>query len=110
MFQRYEIVMSYLLCLSGFISRTMKLGTQASPSCRQFSIEELKEITRNFNLSTYIGEGSIGKVSFTHLKYSLIDIGQFPVFNFSLQITILCNKWFSFQFFYAFVLLEVDSI
>lgn len=42
----------------------MKLGTQATPTCRQFSIEELKEITRNFDLSTYIGEGSAGKVSF----------------------------------------------
>jgi hypothetical protein len=41
----------------------MKLGTQATPSSRHFSIEELKEITRNFDLSTYIGEGSIGKVS-----------------------------------------------
>ncbi|XP_020218557.1 probable inactive leucine-rich repeat receptor-like protein kinase At3g03770 isoform X3 [Cajanus cajan] len=47
---------------SGFISQVAKLGTQATPTCRQFSIEELKEVTRNFDLSTYIGEGSLGKM------------------------------------------------
>ncbi|RDY13334.1 putative inactive leucine-rich repeat receptor-like protein kinase, partial [Mucuna pruriens] len=46
----------------GFISQTVKLGTQTTPTCRQFSIEELKEATKNFDLSTYIGQGSIGKL------------------------------------------------
>lgn len=56
--------MCCFLLISGFISQTMKLGKQATPICRHFSIEELKEITRNFDLSTYIGEGTIGKVTF----------------------------------------------
>ncbi|PNY16442.1 putative inactive LRR protein kinase [Trifolium pratense] len=55
-------VSSELLASARYISQTMKLGTQATPSSRHFSIEELKEITRNFDLSTYIGEGSIGKL------------------------------------------------
>lgn len=55
-------VSSELLASARYISQTMKLGTQATPTCRQFSIEELKEITRNFDLSTYIGEGSAGKL------------------------------------------------
>jgi hypothetical protein len=58
--------MCYFLFISGYISQTMKLGAQATPSSRPFSIEELKEITRNFDLSTYIGEGSIGKVTFNY--------------------------------------------
>lgn len=52
----------------------MKLGTQTTTTCRHFSIHELKEITRNFDLSTYIGEGSIGKVSLDYAKYSSMNI------------------------------------
>ncbi|XP_029127828.1 probable inactive leucine-rich repeat receptor-like protein kinase At3g03770 isoform X2 [Cajanus cajan] len=55
-------VSSELLASARFISQVAKLGTQATPTCRQFSIEELKEVTRNFDLSTYIGEGSLGKM------------------------------------------------
>ncbi|XP_057437475.1 probable inactive leucine-rich repeat receptor-like protein kinase At3g03770 isoform X2 [Lotus japonicus] len=55
-------VSSEFLASARFISQTVKLGTQANPTCRQFLIEELKDITRNFALSTCIGEGSIGKL------------------------------------------------
>jgi len=48
-----------LFILSGFISQAVKLGTQTTPTCRQFSIQDLKEATKNFNLSTCIGDGSI---------------------------------------------------
>lgn len=40
----------------------MKLGTQVLPTYRVFSLEELKEATKNFEHSAYLGEGSIGKV------------------------------------------------
>ncbi|KAK7271129.1 hypothetical protein RJT34_26773 [Clitoria ternatea] len=55
-------VSSEVLANARFISQTVKLGTQTTSTCRQFSIEELKEATKNFELSTYIGEGSIGKL------------------------------------------------
>ncbi|CAK8541129.1 unnamed protein product [Lathyrus sativus] len=55
-------VSSELLVNARYISQKMKLGTQTTTTCRHFSIEELKEITRNFDLSAYIGEGSIGKL------------------------------------------------
>ncbi|KAJ1391583.1 Serine-threonine/tyrosine-protein kinase, catalytic domain [Sesbania bispinosa] len=55
-------VSSEILANARFISQTVKLGAQTTPICRQFSVEELKEATRNFDLSTYIGEGSIGKL------------------------------------------------
>ncbi|XP_027925356.1 probable inactive leucine-rich repeat receptor-like protein kinase At3g03770 [Vigna unguiculata] len=55
-------VPSEILANARFISQTVKLGTQTVPTCRQFSIEELKEATKNFDLSAYIGQGSIGKM------------------------------------------------
>jgi hypothetical protein len=55
-----------MFILSGFISQAVKLGTQTTPTCRQVSIQDLKEATKNFNLSTCIGDGSIGKVPFNH--------------------------------------------
>ncbi|KAL5186951.1 putative inactive leucine-rich repeat receptor-like protein kinase [Glycine soja] len=57
-------VSSEILANARFISQTVKLGTQTTSTCRQFSIEELKEATKNFDLSTYIGQGqgSIGKL------------------------------------------------
>lgn len=47
---------------SGFISESTKLGTQGTPVHRFFSFEELKDATKNFDMSTLIGEGSNGKV------------------------------------------------
>ncbi|TKY46406.1 inactive leucine-rich repeat receptor protein kinase [Spatholobus suberectus] len=56
-------VSSEILANARFISQTVKLGRQTTtPTCRQFSIEELKEATKNFDLSTYIGGGSMGKL------------------------------------------------
>ncbi|KAL2320271.1 hypothetical protein Fmac_029240 [Flemingia macrophylla] len=55
-------VSSEILASARFISQVAKLGTQATTTNREFPIEELKEVTRNFDLSTFIGEGSLGKV------------------------------------------------
>ncbi|XP_058102271.1 probable inactive leucine-rich repeat receptor-like protein kinase At3g03770 [Magnolia sinica] len=53
---------SEVLANARFISQAMKLGTQGSPLFRMFSLEELKEATNNFHESTYMGDGSIGKL------------------------------------------------
>lgn len=53
----------------GYISQSVKLGTQVLPTYRVFSVEELKEATKNFEQSSYIGEGSIGKVLLNDLLY-----------------------------------------
>ncbi|XP_054801027.1 probable inactive leucine-rich repeat receptor-like protein kinase At3g03770 isoform X2 [Prosopis cineraria] len=55
-------VSSELLASARFIAQAVKLGAQANPVCRVFSIEELKEATKDFDVSTYMGEGSIGKL------------------------------------------------
>ncbi|CAL1391489.1 unnamed protein product [Linum trigynum] len=53
---------SDVLANARFISQTAKLGTQGSPACRVFSLEELKEATNFFHSSSFMGEGSSGKV------------------------------------------------
>ncbi|PIA33690.1 hypothetical protein AQUCO_04000033v1 [Aquilegia coerulea] len=50
------------LASARFISQTTKLGGQDLLKYRLFSIDELKEATNNFDESTCIGEGSLGKV------------------------------------------------
>ncbi|XP_054786660.1 probable inactive leucine-rich repeat receptor-like protein kinase At3g03770 [Prosopis cineraria] len=53
---------SQLLANARFISQAVKLGAQTTSICRPMSVEELKEATRNFDSSAFIGEGSLGKL------------------------------------------------
>jgi hypothetical protein len=48
-------------CL-GFVSEAVKLGITGLPVCRSYTFEELKEATKNFDNSAFMGEGSYGKV------------------------------------------------
>ncbi|GMY15089.1 probable inactive leucine-rich repeat receptor-like protein kinase At3g03770 [Fagus crenata] len=47
-----------------FVSGDVKLGTTDLPVCRSSTFEELKEATKNFDNSAYMGEGSYGMVGF----------------------------------------------
>ncbi|KAL5204103.1 hypothetical protein ABZP36_008974 [Zizania latifolia] len=53
---------SELLVNARYISQAVKLGTQIMPLYRVFSLEELKEATKSFERSAFLGEGSIGKL------------------------------------------------
>ncbi|KAK3118640.1 hypothetical protein QOZ80_9BG0702900 [Eleusine coracana subsp. coracana] len=53
---------SELLANTRCISQAVKLGTQIQPSYRVFSLEELKEATKSFERSAFLGEGAIGKL------------------------------------------------
>ncbi|KAJ8748110.1 hypothetical protein K2173_012881 [Erythroxylum novogranatense] len=53
---------SELLTNARFASQAAKLGPQGLPPCRSFTLEEIKEATKNFDSSTVLGEGSNGKV------------------------------------------------
>ncbi|TVU25715.1 hypothetical protein EJB05_28220 [Eragrostis curvula] len=53
---------SELLANARCISQAVKLGTQIQPSYRVFSLEELKEATKSFERSAFLGEGAIGKL------------------------------------------------
>ncbi|KAJ6302193.1 hypothetical protein OIU77_016309 [Salix suchowensis] len=55
-------VSSEVLANARFISEVAKLGTQGAPVCRVFTLEELKEATNDFDSSSFMGEGSIGKI------------------------------------------------
>lgn len=47
--------------LAEYISQTMKLGTSIPPY-RTFTLDELKEATNNFDVSTLISESLDGQV------------------------------------------------
>ncbi|KAM0826173.1 hypothetical protein ACQ4PT_069062 [Festuca glaucescens] len=53
---------SELLVNARYISQAVKFGTQIMPTHRVFSLEELKEATKCFERSAFLGEGSIGKL------------------------------------------------
>lgn len=55
-------ISSEVLANARIISEAVKLGTQGAPACRMFSVEDLVEATNNFDKSTLLGEGSIGKL------------------------------------------------
>ncbi|GMY15081.1 probable inactive leucine-rich repeat receptor-like protein kinase At3g03770 [Fagus crenata] len=52
---------SELLTNARFVSEAVKLGTTGLPVCRSYTFEELKEATKNFDNSAFMGEGSYGK-------------------------------------------------
>jgi hypothetical protein len=62
--KKFYVVLNHLLPLfiAGYISQAVKFGTQIMPTHRVFSLEELKEATKCFERSAFLGEGSIGKV------------------------------------------------
>lgn len=47
------------------------MGIQGSPLHRLFSLEELKDATKNFDRSMYMGCGSVGKVTLSNPKHAL---------------------------------------
>ncbi|KAL9243401.1 hypothetical protein vseg_017294 [Gypsophila vaccaria] len=55
-------ITSEILANARYISEASKTGSQGLPACRKFSLEELREATKNFDLSALLGEGSRGKI------------------------------------------------
>ncbi|CAK9185520.1 unnamed protein product [Ilex paraguariensis] len=55
-------ISSEFLANARIISQAAKLGSQGSIAGRVFPLEELEEATNNFNQSSFLGEGSIGKL------------------------------------------------
>ncbi|GMY15084.1 probable inactive leucine-rich repeat receptor-like protein kinase At3g03770 isoform X2 [Fagus crenata] len=51
---------SELLTNARFVSEAVKLGTTGLPVCRSYTFEELKEATKNFDNSAFMGESSYG--------------------------------------------------
>ncbi|KMS99194.1 hypothetical protein BVRB_2g047090 [Beta vulgaris subsp. vulgaris] len=55
-------VTSEILANARYVSEAAKSGARGMPACRRFSMEELKEVTNNFDKSALMGEGSRGKM------------------------------------------------
>ncbi|KAL8475279.1 hypothetical protein ACS0TY_028095 [Phlomoides rotata] len=55
-------ISSEILANARIISQAAKVGNQSAPSHRVFSAEDLEEATQNFDKSTLLGEGYLGKV------------------------------------------------
>ncbi|XP_050379440.1 probable inactive leucine-rich repeat receptor-like protein kinase At3g03770 [Argentina anserina] len=55
-------VCSELVSNARYISQAAKLESHGAPVCRVFSLEELKEATKEFDFSMCLGEGSMGKL------------------------------------------------
>lgn len=66
--QTMPSLVSFSFGSSGFISQASNLSKQGLTACRTFSLEELVDATKNFDISTFLGENSYGKVK--HDKFS----------------------------------------
>ncbi|XP_023519776.1 probable inactive leucine-rich repeat receptor-like protein kinase At3g03770 [Cucurbita pepo subsp. pepo] len=87
---------SELLTSARFVSQAAKLGIQGLPLCRTFSLEEIKEATRNFHDATIIGDGSYGKLYRGRLENgtqvairSLLISKKFSIRNLKLRLDML---------------------
>jgi len=58
----YLFIFIFGVLISGYVSEAEKLGREDLPTCRSYSLEELKEATNNFDNSTFMGENIYGKV------------------------------------------------
>ncbi|XP_027359105.1 probable inactive leucine-rich repeat receptor-like protein kinase At3g03770 [Abrus precatorius] len=59
---------SKLLSDARYVSQTMKFGTVGLPPYRHFSLEEIVAATNNFDMASFMGEGSQGKMNRGQLK------------------------------------------
>ncbi|KAJ9129061.1 hypothetical protein P3X46_034170 [Hevea brasiliensis] len=89
-------VSSEVLANARFIAQAAKLGTQGAPACRVFALEELMEATNNFDSSTFMGEGSNGKMYRGRLENgtyvairSLTSLKKHSIQNLKLRLDLL---------------------
>ncbi|KAL9254765.1 putative inactive leucine-rich repeat receptor-like protein [Drosera capensis] len=63
-----------LLANARFISEAAKAGKQSDSRYHLFSLEEIEEASKNFDTSTILGEGSLGKVYKGRLSGAIVAI------------------------------------
>ncbi|XP_010250786.1 PREDICTED: probable inactive leucine-rich repeat receptor-like protein kinase At3g03770 [Nelumbo nucifera] len=87
---------SELLANARLVSEAAKLGTQGVPTYRVFSLEELNEATNNFDQSTFMGEGSMGKLfkgwleNGTFVAIRCLTLSKrFPIRNLKLRLDLI---------------------
>ncbi|XP_057982171.1 probable inactive leucine-rich repeat receptor-like protein kinase At3g03770 [Malania oleifera] len=90
------VLSSEMLANARLISQAAKLGTEGAPLHRLFSLEELQEATNNFDVSNFMGEGSIGKLHKGRLENgtyvavrSLILFNKYSIRNLKIYLDLL---------------------
>ncbi|GAB4848010.1 hypothetical protein Ancab_002670 [Ancistrocladus abbreviatus] len=85
-----------LLANARLISQAAKAGTQGATAYYSFSLDEIEEATNSFDVSTFLGEGSIGKVYRGRLLNgvnvavrSLTLFRKYPIQNLNLRLDFL---------------------
>uniref|UniRef100_K7KL51 Protein kinase domain-containing protein n=1 Tax=Glycine max TaxID=3847 RepID=K7KL51_SOYBN len=81
-----------------YVSEAAKLGREDLPTCRSYSLEELKEATNNFDNSTFMGENIYGKLYRGKLESGIqVVIRSLPlskkysIRNFKLRLDLLAK-------------------
>ncbi|CAJ1975030.1 unnamed protein product [Sphenostylis stenocarpa] len=89
---------SELVTNARYISEAAKLGREDLPTCRSYSLEELKEATNSFDNSTFMGENIYGKLYRGKLESGMqIVIRSMPlskkysIRNFKLRLDLLAK-------------------
>ncbi|KAK6123707.1 hypothetical protein DH2020_042542 [Rehmannia glutinosa] len=87
-----------ILTNARFISEAAKLGSQGAPAHRQFSLDELKAATNNFDKFTLLGEGSTGKIykgrleNGAHVAIRCLTVSRrFTIRNLKLRLDLLAK-------------------
>ncbi|KAH1255097.1 putative inactive leucine-rich repeat receptor-like protein kinase [Glycine max] len=91
-------ISSELLTNARYVSEAAKLGREDLPTCRSYSLEELKEATNNFDNSTFMGENIYGKLYRGKLESGIqVVIRSLPlskkysIRNFKLRLDLLAK-------------------
>eukprot|EP00268_Persea_americana_P055735 TRINITY_DN6502_c1_g1_i4.p1 TRINITY_DN6502_c1_g1~~TRINITY_DN6502_c1_g1_i4.p1 ORF type:complete len:776 (+),score=116.74 TRINITY_DN6502_c1_g1_i4:567-2894(+) len=89
---------SELIATARYATQLVKVGIQGSPLHRLFSLEELKDATRNFDQSMYMGGGSAGKLYKGRLENGnyvaircLTLFKRYPIRNLQLRLDLLAK-------------------
>ncbi|KAG5046150.1 hypothetical protein JHK86_015556 [Glycine max] len=89
---------SELVTNARYVSEAEKLGREDLPTCRSYSLEELKEATNNFDNSTFMGENIYGKLYRGKLESGIqVVIRSLPlskkysIRNFKLRLDLLAK-------------------
>ncbi|XP_004500660.1 probable inactive leucine-rich repeat receptor-like protein kinase At3g03770 isoform X2 [Cicer arietinum] len=89
---------SELIANARYVSEAVKLGREDLPSCRSYSLEELRDATNNFDSSSFLGENIYGKLYQGKLESGIPVVirciplsKKYSIRNFKLRLDLLAK-------------------